>query len=69
MPETSMSNCRKPGFQMYPFVSMGIGDSVFIEGQTPTGKAASAAKKTAARKGIHFIIRREDGGIRIWRDA
>lgn len=51
----------------YPFMDMSIGDSVFFEGEPSKGKVSNAARKVATRNDMHFVVRTETGGIRIWR--
>ena len=57
----------RDGATYYPFNDMEIGDSIFVEGVAACARAANAARKTAARKNKHFLVRRVDGGVRIWR--
>jgi hypothetical protein len=57
------------GRQRYMFADMEVGDSIFIEGQTSYGSAATSAKQHGKRKGKRFTSRTEEGGVRIWRVA
>lgn len=51
---------------LYPFKEMGIGDSIFIPGDRskhPTNWHGYYAKRT----GFKFVIRKVEGGFRVWR--
>ena len=56
----------------YPWPSMAVGDSFFIEA-TPEGMKARSASlsrgATAAGKklGTQFTVRKVEGGVRVWR--
>ncbi len=51
----------------YPFESMDVGDSFFVEGEDTQGKAAGAAKSHGRYHNLKFAARTVDGGVRIWR--
>lgn len=58
--------------QSWPFKSMKIGESLFIEGaastQSPLGSVAyQAARQVGKKNGWEFVGRKVEGGIRIWR--
>lgn len=55
--------------QKYPFASMEIGDSIFIQGQNSQGNACMAARQHGYHHGKKFVSRSESGGVRIWRTA
>lgn len=55
------------GKSKYPFGKMGVGDSVFIHGETSQGNAAMAARSFGRRNRMQFTARTENGGCRIWR--
>lgn len=64
MPKTH----RGPGNAKYTeFREMEVGDSVFFEGQTVSGRAATAARVYGSRSMKRFSSRTEEGGVRIWR--
>jgi hypothetical protein len=46
---------------------MDVGQSVFFPNETTDSKPYRAAKAFELRRGWKFIIRRIDGGLRIWR--
>lgn len=49
-----------------PFANMQSGDSVFVPGEVMKNPASSA-KQWAAKHGGEFIVRRVEGGYRVWR--
>ena len=51
----------------YPFNQMEVGQSVFFANVTTDSKPYRAAKAFELRRGWKFAIRRQEGGIRIWR--
>lgn len=62
--------CVGPGRPfVYPWPEMQVGDSIFFAGETSQGNAAQAARHYAKERGLRFISRSVDGGVRIWRIA
>lgn len=62
------ARCAANGGSRYPFAEMGVGDSIFVEGQDTTGPVAAAARVYAHRvKTKRFSARKVEGGVRIWR--
>lgn len=60
------------GGKKYPFTTMGLNESIFLEGADITGKEYSAARRIAHHRRAkgeqcRFAARTVDGGIRIWR--
>jgi len=53
----------------YPFTTMEVGQSVFIDGGKHDSNPAIAAKMYAKRSGKKFTIRKIDNGVRVWRVA
>jgi hypothetical protein len=53
----------------YPFTHMDVGDSVFFPDEKVSGKAHKAAISCAERNNMKFVARREEDGVRIWRQA
>lgn len=51
----------------YPFTEMGVGESVFYEGQDEKGAAFAAARSHAYRSGKRFMAANDVNGVRIWR--
>lgn len=49
------------------FPQMGVGDSVFFQGERLDGPVRAKAKRHGKRYGQKFACRSVDGGIRIWR--
>jgi hypothetical protein len=46
---------------------MDVGDSVFFPDEKIGGKAHKAAISCAERNNMKFVARREENGVRIWR--
>lgn len=61
MPEVQAGSKPK-----YPFLEMEIGDSFFVEG-APQSLLTSAASNHAKRYGGRFSVRKQYGGVRVWR--
>lgn len=53
----------------WPFINMGVNDSVFFRGEDMNGRAMRAARAVGMRHDKKFVGRLERGGIRIWRTA
>lgn len=52
----------------YPFAEMQVGQSIFFEKGDPDGRRAmEAAYKFGQRRGLKFIVRHDEGSVRIWR--
>jgi hypothetical protein len=51
----------------YPFKDMGVGDSVFVQGQNSQGLVAVAARNYGFHHGWKFSCRTDENGVRIWR--
>lgn len=53
---------------LYPWRSMDVGDSFYVEG-VPRGTIGSSANGAAARigGGVRFTVRKEGVGVRVWR--
>jgi len=49
----------------YPWGKMDVGDSFLIEGKEALGSVYNANK---SHKPKHFIARKTDAGVRVWRD-
>jgi uncharacterized protein (DUF2249 family) len=49
----------------YPFAKMEVGDSFRVEERRES--VASAARSYGCRIGKKFSVRKEEGGMRIWR--
>ncbi len=52
----------------YPFGDMALNDS-FLVPREQSKAARAAAVHYARRKGVKFVSRKVEGGIRIWRTA
>jgi len=52
--------------EKYPWASMGVGDSFFVDGVTRL-TVRSAAYAAGKRHGMKFACRTVEGGTRIWR--
>lgn len=52
----------------YPYASMEIGDSFFVEGGG-IQNICNQNYRTGKKLGMSFIARKEEGGIRVWRTA
>jgi len=63
--ETSRGKIGRP--PKYPFHQMGVGESVFIDGQGMKGSAYRCARHYAQSHDKKFCAKELDGGIRIWR--
>lgn len=50
----------------YPWAQMEVGDSFLIAGKEALGSVYNANK---AHKPKHYIARKTEGGVRVWRDA
>lgn len=59
--------------RVYPFDTMSVGDSFFVEDSSPRPKVLTAASNHGRRTGSRFTTRRvvENGlnGFRVWRIA
>jgi hypothetical protein len=64
IPDQSVKRGRGP---IYPWKTMEIGDSFFIEGKTSTYGATLAHQRK--HTGHRYTCRTVDGGVRIWRIA
>lgn len=56
----------------YPWPSMAVGDSFFVEATAEEMKARLAsisrgATAAAKKLGVQFTVRKVDGGVRVWR--
>ena len=65
-------NWKSSARRSWPFKSMKIGESVFIEGGDEAESNLARyvyrlAKSTGKSNGWEFVGRKVDGGIRIWR--
>lgn len=58
---------QEPKVTKYPWPAMDEGDSVFFEGETTVGNAASSARQWGKKNDKKFVVRTLDGGVRIWR--
>lgn len=50
----------------YPFESMQVGDSFFVEGGVLT-RLCNAHGRAGRRMGRKFTARKVEGGVRVWR--
>lgn len=57
----------RPTRQSYPFESMEVGDSFFVENGSYNNVNSSAVHWARKRKGVKFLTRDVSGGVRCWR--
>lgn len=61
---------RQRGGGKYPWGTLDVGDSFFVEGDAKRVKALQGAVSNVGRRlGRTFTTRRLDNGVRIWRTA
>ncbi len=67
--ETNVPVPTRPGGgnAKYPWSDLGVGDSFFVA--FPPKYFASTVSTEARKRGVKFIQRAIDGGVRIWRIA
>lgn len=53
----------------YPWKSMEVGDSFFVNGGTKTTTLSNSAAYQRALTGRKFAVRTEGEGVRVWRIA
>ena len=56
----------RKGFSKYPFASLAVGHSFFVAGGIPKNMSVAAHRHGRAL-GRQFVVRKTDGGIRVWR--
>jgi hypothetical protein len=59
---------HKGRVEKYPWSKLGVGMSFFIPGGV-FGRVKSSASKASKRSGKTFVVRRMDGGVRVWRSS
>jgi hypothetical protein len=66
--ETDIPLPKSSRARKYPFLDMAVGNSVYFDGEDVNGRAYRAAMSTGKRHDQKFVARREDNGLRIWRE-
>ncbi len=56
---------RRPDKAVYPWHSLGVGDSFFI----PNRRVCGGLHQLSRAAGIEIKVRSEGGGLRVWRTA
>lgn len=51
----------------YPWAALGVGDSFYVQTEKPQNFIRNVYAKNRDRK--HFVARKVDGGVRVWRTA
>jgi len=64
-----MNGSKRGPKASYPFASMDVGDSFFVQDQDTQGRAAMGARAHGQYHGKKFSSRSVEGGVRIWRVA
>lgn len=65
--ETGFPVPVKKARSKYGFDRLAVGQSIFVPGEKEWGAAHEAARKYARRRGLEFVCREVDGGLRVWR--
>jgi hypothetical protein len=54
---------------VFPWRRMEVGDSFFVPDRANTNSLSCNAAALRKRYGLKFTVRRENGGVRVWRIA